>query len=82
MRAGYCQLKSDRVRTLEEQANAAYQGAAAASGVDGTHVVHSHAHLFRWKYPHTLGRMKAYARDRGELARRERYKPHRPSIHK
>lgn len=80
--AGHCAFKSERLRTREANARTAFNAAAAENCKDGAHVVHSHAHLYRWKYPHTLGRMQYYARQRAEEARRERAVPHTSSVKK
>jgi hypothetical protein len=69
--SSYCAFKSDRLKSLERRARDSYMEAFNEANTDGKHLVHSHAHLFRWKYPHTLGRMKAYGVGRAREAKAE-----------
>jgi len=38
--------------------------AAHEANTNGSRVVFSEAHHYRWQYPHTLGRMRAYGEAR------------------
>ena len=64
---GYCPSKSDRQIQMESANRKGYMDAAAIAQRGGVNpeagrVVHSEAHHYRFQYPHTLGRMKSYAK--------------------
>lgn len=51
--------KADRILQIERLSNAAYSHAAKKANRPENFVV-AESHHFRYKYPHTLGRMKHY----------------------
>ena len=64
---GYCLSKSNRQLQMEISNRKGYMEAAAIAQRGGLNpeagrVVHSEAHHYRFQYPHTLGRMKSYAK--------------------
>ena len=72
---GYCLSKSDRQLQMEVSNKKGYMEAAAIAQRGGVNpeagrVVHSEAHHYKFQYPHTLGRMKSYAKrkDNTEMA--------------
>lgn len=63
---GHCTIVSKRQQQRAIQSDRAFREAAREAGQDGHLLVHSEGHHFRWQYPHTLGRMKAYAQKQAE----------------